>query len=104
VSDIINRLRQIQESWAESIKRLDSSEFDTGIMGQIRAEQHATFKEAADRIAELEAALAEAQSDAVRYRWLRQRDNAKAVEIVMTVFEPDALDAAVDAAMQEGER
>jgi hypothetical protein len=50
MDDLITRLRDYQESWADSIKRMDCGEFDTGIMGSIRAEQHATWKAAADTI------------------------------------------------------
>mgnify|MGYP000911107552 FL=1 len=63
MNNIVERLREYQESWADSIKRMDCGELgDNGIMSQIRAEQHETWKDAADlieaqeqRIKELEA-------------------------------------------------
>lgn len=58
MNSIVERLREYQKSWADSIKRMDCGEFgDNGIMSQIRAEQHATWKEAADEIERLTKAL-----------------------------------------------
>ena len=63
-----------------------------------------------ERIAELEAALAEAQRDAARYRWLRERVGVDVREkyayfpLRRSQLDNSATDAAIDAAMQEGER
>lgn len=64
MSDLVKRLRGYQESWWETIQRLDMGESDNGIMTTIRFEQHDTFKKAADileqqaeRIKELEVRL-----------------------------------------------
>lgn len=43
--------------------------------------------------------LEEAEQDAKRYRWLRNRDNGRAVEYLQEYDEPAVLDAAIDAAM-----
>ena len=48
MSDLVKRLRGYQESWWETIQRLDMGESDNGIMTTIRFEQHDTFKKAAD--------------------------------------------------------
>lgn len=52
--------------------------------------------------------LREAERDAARYRWLRERGDAcqwmniLRVELEEFVMQDNALDAAIDAAMQEG--
>lgn len=68
MSDLIERLRDMEESWADAIKRMDSNpEVSGGIMTSIRFEQHDTLKKAADEIESLRAKVAEleAKLDAV---------------------------------------
>lgn len=60
--------------------------------------------EAADRIAELDAALAEAQKDAARYALLRRGQQWSIINGIGDALRADDLDAAIDAAMQEGKR
>jgi hypothetical protein len=61
-------------------------------------------------IADLEGELAEAQKDAARYRWLRERVGVDVREkyayfpLRRSQLDNSSTDAAIDAAMQEGER
>jgi len=74
MSDIVDRLRDYQESWADSIKRMDCGEFDNGIMTQIRLAQHDAWKSAADTIESLRKQVAELSTD-----W--QVQHAKVMEL-----------------------
>ena len=49
------------------------------------------------RIEQLEKELAECKRDAERYRWLRQADQLKAIQLTHYGF--DALDSAIDSAI-----
>jgi predicted 3-demethylubiquinone-9 3-methyltransferase (glyoxalase superfamily) len=63
----------------------------------------AMVREAADEIERLQRELAEARRDAERYRWLRDKSPAKWTIDVgdLPLFKFD-LDAAIDAAMEQG--
>ena len=52
----------------------------------------------------LERELAEAKTDAERYRWLRERHENTVMDIYNSIsaMKPELLDAAIDAAMKEG--
>lgn len=78
---LVVELRELQDSWAESIKRMDSNA-DNGIMAVIRAEQHDTFKNAADAIEQLQKELADECASRTRW-WERageQRQRAEKAE------------------------
>lgn len=103
MTDIVRRLRERQADMAETIERLDTSEFDTGATGQIRAELHDLYREAADEIdrltrernearAECEAMRAEVvtlQNERAEARMLvdlLERNGVNAVELLTTVL------------------
>lgn len=42
--------------------------------------------------------------DSRRYRWLRDRNNSKAAELISMYLEPEELDRAIDSAMEKGKK
>lgn len=68
MSDLVKRLRGYQESWWETIQRLDMGESDNGIMTTIRFEQHDTFKKAADRIEQQAECIAQMSAECLGLR------------------------------------
>jgi hypothetical protein len=69
------------------------------VEGWVSAQRQCT-----NRIAELDAALAEAQKDAARYALLRRGQQWSIINGIGDALRADDLDAAIDAAMQEGKR
>lgn len=107
MSDIVEWLREKQQDMADAIKRYDSGEMDFGAMTQVRSEQFERYKQAADEIDKLRAAvealaaIVQAErvakyQEQVRYKVSRS-DSAKAA-----LAEYDAALALADAALGNG--
>lgn len=67
-ADILQRLREMQADMNDAIEKMDASAFDTGMMRQIRAEQHDFYKEAADEIERLRAEVEALRAAIERHR------------------------------------
>ena len=84
-------------SLREQISRLQEAGY--AYRDQMRAEEQIDhYDYLRTKLHEAEAALAAAQADAERYRWLRRFDHFGTVDAMLDTMEYNTLDAAVDAA------